>query len=97
MPGDRETASADAVPVPAAGGVVQPMGSEILIYLPESEVTTHLNETMALIWRLCDGKRTVGEIVAALVEAYPEAREEIAADVKESIDALVRNGVISLK
>jgi pyrroloquinoline quinone biosynthesis protein D len=45
-----------------------------VLLLPETVVV--LNATGAAILELCDGSRTVGEIVAALRERYGEVPEE---------------------
>jgi pyrroloquinoline quinone biosynthesis protein D len=45
-----------------------------VLLLPETVVV--LNATGAAILELCDGTRTVGEIVAALRERYGEVPEE---------------------
>jgi Coenzyme PQQ synthesis protein D (PqqD) len=47
--------------------------------------------------RWCDGTRTVKEIIDLLVEAFPDAASDVRADVKETIDELVRNGALQLK
>ena len=34
-----------------------------------------LNPEASLVWRLCDGKRNLGEIEVLLSEAYPDASD----------------------
>jgi hypothetical protein len=46
----------------------------------------YLNETATVIWKLCDGTRSVKEIIDLLVEAFPDAASDVRADVKETID-----------
>ena len=59
-------------------------------------VAIYLNETATVIWQLCDGARTVKEIVDILVEACPDAAADVRADVKETIEELARNGALQL-
>ncbi|MGE5421580.1 MAG: PqqD family protein [Chloroflexota bacterium] len=47
-----------------------------------------LNETGAFLWEQIDGRRTVGEIVAALTAEYETSDEEAEADVMEFIGKL---------
>jgi len=42
--------------------VVQKMNDEVLVYDLESNKAVCLNETVAIVWKLCDGKRTASEI-----------------------------------
>jgi hypothetical protein len=56
----------------------------------------HLNDSATIIWRLCDGKRTVADIVDLLTEVYPENRKEIDHGVKELISLLVSRDVATL-
>ena len=76
---------------------VEWMDNESLIYRSPSKMAIYLNETATVIWKLCDGTRTVKEIIDLLVDAFPEAASDVRADVKETIDELVRNGALQLK
>ena len=57
----------------------------------------HCSPTAALVWRLCDGERTVGEIVRLLSETYPEASASIPSDVSATLDTLAREGALDLR
>jgi len=72
------------------------MGKESLIYSPTKK-TIYLNETATVIWKLCNGKRTVKEITDLLADAFPNSASNIRADVAETLDALVRNGALQLR
>ncbi len=56
----------------------------------------YLNETAALVFRLCDGKRSTGEIETLLKEAYPETAEAIESDVRTVLGNLVDAGAVVL-
>ena len=56
--------------------VVQESGDEVLVYDLLSNKAHQLNETMALIWKKCDGATTVGTVV-----------EELEAETKTELDS----------
>jgi hypothetical protein len=70
-------------------------GELLLYHLNETRIL-YFNETASLIWRLCDGQQSIGEIITLLSEAYPEAAKSMAADVKETIEQFLTAGCIEL-
>jgi hypothetical protein len=60
----------------AAGLVVREVADEVLVYDLESHRAVCLNRTAALIWRECDGRKTVQGIARGLKEATGEAVHE---------------------
>ena len=54
---------------------LETLDNEQLLYDPEQTRVLACNETASLIWRLCDGQRTVDEIAALLADAFPEAAD----------------------
>jgi len=48
--------------------VVQKMNEEVLVYDLDSNKAVCLNETSAIVWKLCDGKRTTSEIAEEVSE-----------------------------
>ncbi len=73
---------------------VEALDGEVVLLNPERNLVIHGNQTGALVWQLCDGKRSVEEIVEILGAAYPEAREEIQADIPEMIRMLAAQGIL---
>lgn len=73
---------------------LEAMGNELLLFHPEQGTVLYCNETAALIWQLCDGQRTVEEIVALLAEAYPEAADAIAGDVAATLREFEEHGAV---
>ena len=57
----------------------------------------HLNRTAALIWYLCDGRRTVEQILGLLRDAYPEARSEIDADVRRVLQLFLDHEALTIE
>jgi pyrroloquinoline quinone biosynthesis protein D len=86
--------SPDGVPKPAFGFFVEEMEGEHLLYRLGAHKAIHLNETAAVIWKLCDGSRTVQQIVELLSKQYPDRAGEVASDVEDTIDQLVQEGVL---
>ena len=74
--------------------LLEDMDGEMLLYQPRTAPTLHLNDSSAVIWNLCDGERSVGEIVDALREAFPEQASEIEADVSQVINELLKSAVL---
>jgi pyrroloquinoline quinone biosynthesis protein D len=86
----------DPVPAPRGRHVIEEIDHESLIYRRPTKAAIYLNETATVIWKLCDGTRTVQEVIAILAESFPDAGQDIAADVKETIDELVLAGALEL-
>ena len=63
---------------------------EHLLLIPEGAVL--LNPTAAQVLELCDGERSVDDIVAALSARYEGA--DLRDDVKELIDAMAQKGLV---
>lgn len=82
------------IPKPISGFQTQTLDGEVVLLHPMHNTIIHINQTGALIWQLCNGVRSVDEIIVILSEAYPEARKEIAADVPETIYQLAAQGAL---
>ena len=82
---------------PRNGLEVEDMGDEVLIYVPGSDKTILLNETAALVWRLCDGQRTAVEISDLLAEAYPESDSAIRKQVQDTLSDFVERGIVEVR
>lgn len=82
-------------PLPTPGYAIEALDGELLLFHPSSETILHTNETGALVWRLCDGQRSVAEIVAVLTAVYPEAAADIAQDVPELLAQFAHQGAIT--
>lgn len=78
----------------AAGFQLEALDGEIVLLHPVRNFVVHGNPTSALIWQLCDGIRSVDEIVEILTAAYPEADAEIRSDVMTTIQTMLEQGVL---
>jgi hypothetical protein len=68
---------------------LEALDNEILLYHPTSTKVLYLNETASMIWKLCNGTRTTGEITELLQNAFPEQ----AATIDDEVEATLRNFV----
>ncbi len=82
------------IPVPNTDYRLEEFGDELLLYHPSATRTIYLNQTAALIWKLCDGTRSVAEVLALLRDSYPESAETIESDVQSALEDFVKNGAI---
>ena len=74
---------------------VQELGDEILRYDAEKENVHILNGTAQKIWQLCDGSRSMAEIVKELINAYPDQEIGIITnDIKELLEELAAKNLI---
>jgi pyrroloquinoline quinone biosynthesis protein D len=64
---------------------------EHVLLVPEGVV--RLNSTAAEVLELCDGERSLDEIVTALSSRYDSA--DLSDDVHELVDAMVRRGLLT--
>ena len=78
----------------ADGFFVEEMENECLLYKLGLRKAIHLNETAAAIWKLSDSSRSVLEIGRWFAEQFPDAADEAAADVREAIELLVKEGAL---
>lgn len=53
-----------------------------------------LDEIGSLVWKLCDGQHTVGEIADALVQRYQLMRREALASLAEFLTQLRKRGAV---
>ena len=63
---------------------------EHLLLIPEGAV--RLNPTAAEVLELCDGERSLDDIVGALSERYQGA--DVRGDVVELVDAMAQRGLV---
>jgi hypothetical protein len=77
------------------GIVVEELGEEVLLYRPTTHKAIHLNGTAATIWKLCDGTRSLNDLVTLLESAFPDAKSRIAREVQDVVDQLLRDGALT--
>jgi hypothetical protein len=75
---------------------LEQVDNEMLLFNPAKTNILYCNETASLVWQLCDGQRSIGQIVTLLVDAYPEAAESIKRDVQAVLKDFQDNGAAIL-
>ena len=70
------------------------LDDESLIFNTVTKRTVYLNPSATVIWKLCDGQRTIEEIAKLLKDAYPEASEDFLVDVESAVQALLSEGAL---
>lgn len=70
------------------------LDGELVLYSEASEEIHCLNLSASLVWALCDGKRTVSEIVGYLAEATGAERGEVQRPVEEVLAEFRRLSVL---
>lgn len=83
------------VPCSVEGFQLESLAGEIVLLHPARNLIVYSNHSGALIWSLCDGKRSVAEIVELLEAAYPDSKEEIAAQVPAVIQEFLLYGALT--
>ena len=74
------------------GLLTETVDREVLVYDLERDTAFHLNSTAALVWRSCDGSRTVAELAALVAEELGEEPNEDV--VLMALDNLSDHGLI---
>lgn len=82
-----------AIPRQKTGYEAADLDGEFMLYHTAEGKALYLNETASLIWKLCDGQRTVETIEGLLCGAYPEARD-LPQDVDAAFRTLIEQGVV---
>jgi hypothetical protein len=75
---------------------LEEIDGELLLFHPGTAKMIYCNQTASVIWQLCDGERTMEEIVELLTNAYPEAADGMAEDVEATIQQFVAQNAIEL-
>ncbi len=74
------------------GLLVEELDGELLIYDEQSDSACRLNAAAALVWRSCDGTRTVSDLVEAVAPQLGDVADENL--VLIALDTLFEHGLI---
>lgn len=72
------------------------LDDELLLYREETARVVALNPTASLIWELCDGRRSLGEIETLLRGAFPEAADRIPGELAAAVEHLLGEQVLEV-
>ena len=58
------------------GLLTESLHGELLVYDLKGDIAVHLNRTAAIVWRACDGHRTVADLVALVERELGETADQ---------------------
>jgi Coenzyme PQQ synthesis protein D (PqqD) len=90
----REMAEPQQIPMREDGVHFEEMAGESLLFNEANKKTIYLNESASAIWQLCDGRRSIAELVDLIREAYSDPEHDFAGDVSAALDSLFAEGVL---
>jgi hypothetical protein len=64
---------------------LEKIDDELLLYHPSQTVIMYCNPSASLIWQLCDGERTIEEIISLLSAAYEQPVEAMTSEVTTTL------------
>lgn len=76
------------------GILSQEVQDQTVLLRPDDGGYYALDEAGAMIWELCDGHRSLDDVVTALCARFDAAREVVAADVLEFVGDLRRERLL---
>lgn len=84
------------IPRHRSGYFLEEIEDESVVFSRTKAKSYFMNGTASAVWKLCDGSRSVQEVVDVLGENYPESRPEIARDVLQIVNSLVNEGLLAI-
>lgn len=84
----------DKRPSPVPGYRIEVLEDQLLLVQPDNSVIMPLNQLGMLVWQLCDGERTVAEIVEILTNTYPDEAADVLLDVPDLLERLALHRAI---
>jgi hypothetical protein len=86
--------AAERIPAHQDGLHFEEMEGESLLFSEVTKKTVYLNDTASAIWKLCDGTRTIAQLVDLLKQAYSDSEHDFESDVRSAIDDLFAQGAL---
>lgn len=84
----------DVRPIARTDGVLtETVDGELLVYDLDGDMASHLNRTAAVVWRNCDGRRTVADLLTIVIDELGETADEDV--VLMALDSLAEHGLLS--
>lgn len=84
-----------AIPRPRSDYKLEELEGESMLYHNGQAKVLYLNDTASMLWKLCDGQRSVAEIEDLLRDAYPDA-PELTRDVEAAFALFVGHGAVEI-
>jgi hypothetical protein len=93
---ERPMTMSETYPASHPQAISRIIEGEAVIVLPESGQVGVLNEVGTRVWELTDGRRSLEEIVAAIVEEFEITPERARQDVDAFVQELVEKEMLIL-
>lgn len=77
--------------------LLEHLDGEMLLYHPGLAKTIQLNETASMIWGLCNGQRSIGEIAELLSGAFAEDGRQVEEDVSRTVQRFADEGAVEFR
>jgi pyrroloquinoline quinone biosynthesis protein D len=71
------------------------VANEAVLYDPTRGQAVYLNDTAAIVWKLCDGTRTVAEMTELLAKELGDPDGRIAPDVAAAVETFAEAKLVS--
>lgn len=97
LPATQRQLSSDDLPKQSAGVMEGRVLDEMLLERPSDGASLWISESGIAIWDLCDGSRSIGEIVSQLSQEYEVAESLLTTDVFATVDRLRAIGMLELE
>ena len=82
-------------PLRKEGVEARKLGDEYLLYDPDTGALHVLNASAQIIWQMCDGSHTSGEMQSAMRDAFDVCDADIAGDVEQILSSLREKGLLA--
>ncbi len=89
-----QTTAMDDMPVAKPSCHVREVGQERVVYTPEDHEVVFLNTTAAWLFELCDGTRTVQDMLAAMVARFEADEEVLRTDLLSTLAMFRSRGLV---
>jgi PqqD family protein of HPr-rel-A system len=82
------------MPRQRAGVLELDMGDGVILYDDRSSLVHHLNPSASVVWKLCRGEATLGEIAVDVARGYALERSEAEAHVAAAVSDFRSLGLV---
>lgn len=96
MTDDLRAARMVSRPRPAPGVEPVMLDDEIVAFDATTMMLHHLNVPASMLWSVCDGTRTLGEIAHVIAERSGQSPAMVETQILELVDALVARDLMIL-
>lgn len=84
-------------PKPVPHYQLEQLDDEFLLYHPDREKVMYCNSTASLLWGLCDGERTVADIVQLVGDVYEVDQKMLHDEVSQTLLHFYQEGAVEFR